>query len=260
MSELRVRMDPLNPGHFFACCGLLELVTVDHAGALSRFVLNESQPRVAEFVIETGEGHGIELAEVLARLRAAALSYPGEEIEPAVRPVSIPYNGIALILDWWLNEFRDDTENLKCWAGQVTTKKVVSELLPLLSDADPDGDLFASSNMTKAKFGVDPRSAWNALDCGFSPNEHGHDSATYPAVEILAAIGLQGFRPQAERRDAVRYCLWQTPLPAAVARLAFCQPWTGLPHRPYSFSIKKRGQSYKYFTFAVELGKEHRAV
>jgi CRISPR-associated protein Csx14 len=254
VSELRIRMDPLNPGQFFACCGLLELVTLDQVGALSRFVLDAFRPRVAEFVIETN--HCISLTEVLTTLREAHADYPDEKIEPAVRPVSIPYRGTSLILDWWLNEFRDDTENLKCWAGQVTTKNLVSGLLPLLDYAATGGDLFDRSSMTKAKFGVDPRSAWNALDFGFSPDRHGRDSATFPAVEILAAIGLQGFRPQAERREGVRYCLWQTPLPAAVARLAFCQPWAGLPHRRYSFSIRKRGQSYKYFTFAVDLGKE----
>jgi CRISPR-associated protein Csx14 len=249
-------MNPLNPGQFFACCGLLELVTLDNVGALSRFVLDAFRPRAAEFIIETQHNHCISLTEVLTRLKEAHADYPDENIEPAVRPVSIPYSGTSLILDWWLNEFRDGTKNLKCWAGQVTTKNLVSELLTLLDYADTAGDLFDCSSMAKAKFGVDPRSAWNALDVGFSPNEHGRDSATFPAVEILAAIGLQGFRPKAERRDGVCYCLWQTPLPAAVARLAFSQPWAGLPHRRYSFAIRKRGQSYKYFTFAVDLGKE----
>lgn len=259
MNELRVRLDPLNPGQFFACCGLLELVNLDHHGALSRFVLHQSQPRVADFMIG-GQDHCMGLADVLARLRIAEPEFPDQQIEPAIRPVSIPFNGTTLVLDWWLNEFRDGTVNLKCWAGQVTTNKLFSELLRSLDDTSSDADLFERLRMTKDKFGVDPRSAWNALDFGFSPNEHGRDSATFPAVEILAAIGLQSFRPQAERRQGVRYCLWQTPLPAAVARLAFRQPWTGLPHRQYSFSIKKRGQSYKYFTFAQDLGKESTSV
>ena len=255
MSELRVRMDPLNPGQFFACCGLLELVNLDHPGVLSRFVLDESRPRAAEFIVETGQDHCIDLADVLVSLRKADPEYPDQEIEPPIRPISIPYNGTTLVLDWWLNQFRDDTENLKCWAGNVTTKKLASELLSLLDNAIADRDLFECCCMTKSKFGVDPRSAWNALDCGFSPDAHKHDSATFPAVEILAAIGLQGFRPQAERREGVLYCLWETALPTTVVRLAFRAPWTGLPHRRYSFSIRPRA-SYKYFTFAVDLGKE----
>jgi CRISPR-associated protein Csb3 len=110
--------------------------------------------------------------------------------------------------------------------------------------------------MTKTKFGVDPRSAWNTRDLGFSPNEQGRDSATFPTVEILAAIGLQGFRPNSDRRIGVQYSLWKTPLPASVARLAFREPWDGLPHSKYQFSIAKRGQSYKYFTFAVNSNEE----
>ena len=255
MSELRVRMDPFNPGHFFACCGLLELMTLEQPGTLSSFVLDPSRPRVAEFVLESG-GDATNLKNVVTCLKRAQPDYPDEPIDAAVRPVVIPYNGTALVLDWWLDEFRDDTGNLKCWAGQVTTRNLFSELLPLMDEDSSGEDLFERPQMTKAKFGVDPRSAWNALDFGFSPNEHGRDSATFPAVEILAAIGLQGFRPNVERRSGVLYCLWRIPLPATVARLAFRAPWDGLPRYEYAFSIAKRGQSYKYFTFAVDSRKE----
>ena len=122
----------------------------------------------------------------------------------------------------------------------------------MLDEGSQGTDLFNLPRMTKAKFGVDPRSAWKALDFGYSPNEHDTDAATFPAVEVLAAIGLQGFRPQAGRRERVSYALWQEPLPATVARMAFRAPWFGLRYREFEFSIAKRGQSYKYFTFAKE--------
>jgi CRISPR-associated protein Csx14 len=244
-------MDPLNPGQFFACCGLLELADLEQPGALSSFVLDASRPRAACFTLETAAG----LRSVLERLKTAQAEYEEHPKEP-VRPAVIPYNGERIVLDWWLDEFRHDTVNLKCWAGQVTTKNLFSELLPLLDVSCSGDEVFERPAMTKAKFGVDPRSAWNALDFGFSPNEHGRDAATFPAVEILAAIGLQGFRPNADRRAGVFYGLWRTHLPAAVARMAFRSPWDGLPHRGYRFSIERRGQSYKYFTFAADSGKE----
>lgn len=256
MGELGIRMDPLNPGHFFACCGVFELIGMEQPAALAWFVVDPHRPRLAECVIET-PGTSPNLSPVLRRLKTAKPAFPDTGIEPAIRPAEIPYNNTVLVLDWWLNKFRDDTENLKCWAGQVTTKNLFSELLPLLEDESLASDLFERPRMTKAKFGVDPRSAWNALDFGFSPNEHGRDSATFPAVEIMAAIGLQGFRPNADRRDGVRYCLWRTPLPPSVARLAFRAPWDGLPRCEREFSIAKRGQSYKYFTFAVDTDREN---
>jgi CRISPR-associated protein Csb3 len=104
--------------------------------------------------------------------------------------------------------------------------------------------------MMKTRFGIDPRSAWNALDMGYSPNEHSQDTATFPVVELLGAIGLQGFRPDAGRRESVRYHLWRIWLPRVPARKAAIFPWPGLAAASYEFSIAKRGQSYKFFTFA----------
>jgi CRISPR-associated protein Csx14 len=247
VSELQVALDPLNPGQFFACCGLFEMIALEEPHALARFELDASRPRTAQFCVSTG----VDLKSVLARLRVANAEFP-DTGDAAIRPATISHNGTRLELDWWLDPFREKSGNLKCWAGQVTTSNLFSELLPMLDEASHGADLFNRPRMAKAKFGVDPRSAWNALDFGFSPNEHGADAATFPAVEVLAAIGLQGFRPKADRRDGVRYALWLEPLPAAVARMAFRAPWPGLPRREFEFSIAKRRQSYKYFTFAKE--------
>lgn len=252
MSELRVRMDPLNPGQFFACCGLLTLIDLHEPEAPARFELDPAGPRVAEFVVECS----VPLAEVLSRLKTAQPGFPDDGIEAAIRPAAIPYDGRWIALDWWLDEFGDKTLSLKCWAGQVTTRNLFSDLLPMIDESSSGANLFERARMSKSKFGVDPRSAWNALDFGFSPNEHAADAATFPAVEILAAIGLQEFRPDAVRRDRVPYSLWREWLPVVVARQAFRAPWAGLPHRKFVFSIAMRGQSYKYFTFAVDSGKE----
>src|ERR1019366_5799654 len=52
VSELRVPMDPLNPGQFFACCGLFELMAKAAPRACAHFVADEARPRRAEFVVE----------------------------------------------------------------------------------------------------------------------------------------------------------------------------------------------------------------
>ena len=253
MSELRVPMDPLNPGQFFACCGLFELMAKAAPEACAYFVADEARPRRAEFVV-AGEGLP-QLEAVLGALRDATLELI-EDGEESVWPVRLGIAGEPMLLDWWLNAFREKPSNLKCWAGQVTTQKLFDDLLGLIEPDAGAERLMTAAKMSKSKFGVDPRSAWNALDFGFSPDIQKKDAATYPAVEVLAAVGLQGFRPKAERREGVGFHLWATPLPLVVARMGAVAAWDGLPRFAYEFSISKRGQSYKYFALAKFIERE----
>jgi CRISPR-associated protein Csx14 len=239
-------MDPLNPGQFFACCGLFELMAKATPGACAHFVVDDASPRRAEFVLE-GEGLPA-LATLLRALREADFEMI-EESEKSVWPVRLTVGGNVSVLDWWLDPFRVGPSNLKCWAGQVTTQKLFADLLPLIQSESGPNELMIAAAMSKSKFGVDPRSAWNALDFGFSPDKQGKDAATYPAVEALAAVGLQGFRPNVVRREGA-FHLWTIPLPLAVARMGAVAPWDGLPRLDYQFSVAKRGQSYKYFALA----------
>jgi CRISPR-associated protein Csx14 len=110
--------------------------------------------------------------------------------------------------------------------------------------------LFEHSAYTKSRFGVDARSAWEAIDAGYSPNDLQQAAVTFPWVEVLAVAGLQGFRPM-EGRDLghrrARYAVWLTPLPLVTARAACSAPWAGLPSRVFQFEIAGRGQGYKTF-------------
>ncbi|HEX4773718.1 MAG TPA: hypothetical protein VH351_22995 [Bryobacteraceae bacterium] len=248
MSELKIRLDPLNPGQVYACCGLAELAACHNPGVLSRFESTPGRPRLSSFYL-----HGVPatfLADTLSELRNQAKSLTFDNnVEPGVSPVTVSFADRRLTFDWWLDQFRDKAVPLKCWAGQVTTRKLFEELLGLLDNSSTGSDLFEKSQLTKSKFGVDPRAAWNARDYGYSPNEHGKDSATFIAVEVLAAIGLQTFRPEVKKRIA-HYCLWHCDLPLCLARTASVSPWDGLLHRKLQFSIASRGQSYKYFKFS----------
>jgi len=249
MRELRFGIDPCNPGQFYACCGLFEL---SGEGTMAHFVCDEARPRAAEFIVS---GAGIaDAQEFLRRLRE--IEFAAMEVaEASIDPIKAKVGDWEDELDWWLDEFREKATGLKCWAGQVTTRKLFEELSALIDPETAAGDPMKFPGMTKSKFGADPRSAWNALDFGYSPNVHNQDAVTYPAVEILAAIGLQGFRPNAQQRAAVEYSLWTAPLPLAVARTAATAPWDGLPHYRYTFAIEKRG-SYKFFTFGRFEGRK----
>ena len=245
MAELRIPLDPLNPGQFFACCGLFELAT-NNGEARAYFEADEATPRRAHFIVHESAN----IRDVLQAVRDANPTPLADRGEDSTRPILLTINGKEVVLDWWLDFFGEGTTSLKCWAGQVTTRKLFDDLPPLI---DPDCEpcrLMTAAAMTKSKLGIDPRSAWNALDFGFSPDAHNKDAATYPAVEVLGAIGLQGFRPYPDRRDNIAYHLWAAPLPLTVARLAAVDAWEGLPRCSYEFSIAKRGQSYKYFKLA----------
>lgn len=241
-----VRLDALNPGQYFACCGLLDLLSRRTPRVRGHFQLRADAPRSGEFILE-GAGEE-EVRQLLLEIRGGIYA-PAEHAEEAIAPIQARIGTDELELDWWLDVFREAATSLKCWGGQVTSGRLFPELASLIEPDLPAQSLFQFSAFTKSKFGVDPRSAWNALDFGYSPNEHSQDAATYPMVELLAAFGLQGFRPVVETRT-VTYCAWANPLPASVARLAAFSPWEGLALSAFSFDIAKRGQGYKYFTFA----------
>ena len=254
-ANLRVRLDPLNPGQFFACCGLFELLSMEEPGLLSCFALDPQKPRKAYFCIHSASGPE-RLGRVLGQLRHATATFPNENVELPIRPAVIAFGKRRLDIDWWLDEFLKDTTNIKCWAGNVKTRGLLADLLPRLDVGSTCDDLFERPASTNKLFGVDPRSAWNTLDLGFSPDAHEVLSTVFPAVEVLAAVGLQYFRPDSRNRAKVPYSLWNEPLPASIARLAFLAPWDGLQCTNLLFEICKRGQSYKYFSFARRAEKE----
>lgn len=260
MAELRVPIDPMNPGQFFACCGLLSLAYRTHGQVTSRFVRGAS-PRRAEFLIED---FPVPLPDLLRSLRDASVERHRESGEPednpeeSVWPLAVTIAGDEICLDWWLDEFRQKAVSLKCWAGQVRSLGLLQGLLQLIDPAWTAEELFTARRMTKLKFGVDPRSAWNALDFGYSPNEHNRDAATFPAVEVLAAFGLQWYRPVLEQRK-FGYFLWLESLPALVSRLAAVAAWEGLEADGYRSSIEKRG-SYKFFALAQAGARSQRAM
>lgn len=251
MPELRISLDPCNPGQFYACCGLTELFDMAGAHVLSRFQVDHRRPRFAEFVLTSNSE--LDLNCIVKSIREAGfVTLPRKSADKppqrdSIAPASVLIFNKNVDLDWWLDHFHERARSLKCWAGQVTTHKLLSELPKLLP---PTNISFDADGFTSTRFGIDPRSAWMARNLGYSPNEQGQESRTYPVVEMLAAFGLQGFRPRGDRKNGFRYALWLTPLPSKIARTASAQPWDGLQASQYKFELGERG-SYKFFCFAT---------
>ena len=246
MPEHQLALDPRNPGQFFACCGLFELSELVVPGGEAWFADGGRQ-----FVLSTD-------APVPPR-EIALLPEPdleGKPYDAALEPLELSVGGRALTLNWWLNETLTDKSRLKTWGGRQTPRRVLGELLRLLDFSTPLDGLLNSAAYTKSRFGVDARSAWEAIDAGYSPTDEDQKAMTFPWVEVLAVVGLQGFRPAAERRlHYRRYAAWLTPLTVTAARAAAAAAWPGLPARSFAFEIAIRGQGYKTFLFAE--GADH---
>jgi CRISPR-associated protein Csb3 len=246
-NSLEINFDPMNPGQYYACCGLIELFELHGVRTVSRFVCKADRPRLASFLLEANGS--LDLTDLLTLLKSAKYQTL-EGNETAILPIRVAFSsGISFELDWWLDPFRLQANSLKFWGGQVTSAQLFSKLPKMLPETADTVQLFRYVCATSTRIGVDPRSAWNALDFGSSPNEQGIEAATFPVVEVIAAFGLQGFRPVVENRDRVLYSLWTQPLTRVPARVTAA---SGLGARCLTArcAIDKRGQGYKYFTFA----------
>lgn len=244
MHEYRIPLDPTNPGQFFACCGLFELAELAAPGGLAAF-----EAAGAAFVLRT---------ESALPPPSLALAPPGsldgKPYDRKLEPLELEADGHCLVLNWWLTDALTKKSALKMHGARQETRAMFQELLGLLDYDVPVEVLFHACKYTTTRFGLDFRAAWDAQDLGYSPNDlqgRAKAAATFPWIEVLAVIGLQGFRP-AERatRSRYRYSTWQQPLSLAPARAACAAPWTGLQSDQFEFQLGRRGQGFKTFLSA----------
>lgn len=93
-------------------------------------------------------------------------------------------------------------------------------------------------------FNFDPRGGWTAIDAGYSPNEHSdHRIVASPAVEVLAAIGLEHARPDEFERRCVRYGVWSGMLPPSMARPILGAQRISVSIRTFCFILNLSGKN-----------------
>src|SRR5689334_16166662 len=106
---MSVRIDALNPGHFFASCGLLEVAHRLWPGSMGHFSgdafhLQASHEDPAAAIAERLAQSGVDLASDASAYNAH------------MQPITL--TGLSeLRLDWWTRE-----RAMKTWAGQQKTK------------------------------------------------------------------------------------------------------------------------------------------
>jgi CRISPR-associated protein Csb3 len=247
-ANIRIAVDPTNPGQFFACCGLLELADRFWNGAEGwfepgEFCLNAtsvSEPTAPAAGQSIRGAHAANAPDPLATLIAAIRHAPFEKDDPndplygeeTVAPLKLK-GDFNLRLDWW-NDSRASGDTFKTWAGRQEVVRIARSMHAAL---DPElhrtktllrhAALLVDVNdarKTAAPFYFDSRAASQAgnIDVGFSTDAQGMSVPVFAAVEFLCLVGLQRCRPQesGEGRDRVySYFTWprDSPLSPAVA-------------------------------------------
>jgi CRISPR-associated protein Csx14 len=249
---IRLAVDPTNPGQFFACCGLLELADRLWPGAEGWFTADDffvscdgSLPTILAVLVMDPPEEVLRVSDTL-------------DVKPLIAPLRFSFDGgatTALTLDAWMTikvvkgqVITAANPPWNFWSGQQTSRRIWTALRLALAEQLMDFDpatartLFNQRVLLSGRFGFDPGAAWNALDVGFSPNEQKIDVASSAAVELLAAVGLQRFRPQvADDRATFEYATWEQPLAPAVAAAAASGTTSVSPAVRYRGRVVSRG-------------------
>jgi hypothetical protein len=251
-SAIRVRVDPTNPGQFFACCGLLELADRLWGGAEGWFKdgaflvhpldAGGSFPRTLNYLLDATAG---------ASLRQVDFD------DDYSSPVAIP-DPFGLRLDWWKDD-RAGGSRLKVWAGSMRSVRIACAMQNVLRRPELQNEALLDYGMVVCDplepdkkvepFYFDARrgSSAQAIDIGFSPDSLQMTTVAYPAVEFLCLVALQRFRPMPTDKPRVfDYYIWAVPLDAHIAPSAVCGLLTQVDLRGFRFENAFRTDQKKH--------------
>lgn len=223
MAEAAIPVDLFNPGQVFACLGLVEAAEMllgdaegafdwrDQAETIFRLRANGDANPVAEALRFLAEAELSALAPAGSSLDTAKWSvhtqspdcadffpFPKPE-SSATLPLVLRRDDKSIVVDYWGDATRRD--NVKFWAGSggypgVGLARDAQALLPRAPD-NIASNPFGYQAVQTSSFRFDWRRDYVPLDSGFSPNDHASIVMTgYPAVELLAAIGMSNARPE----------------------------------------------------------------
>ena len=211
--QIKIDVDPTNPGQFFACCGLLEL-----ADRLTGKAQGWFENDKGEFVINAE----IDLETLTQKIVHAPLDACDKTDKASSLSLGEPFH---IRINWWKVRERG-VDGLKTWAGPMNVFRIaqaMQESIPQkskLAEIFDFGKVVRDPNDPKKKQKVEPfyfdaRRGPNAhpRDVGFSPNDLGMKTIACPAVEFLCLVGLQRARPvPLQQSRHYRYHAWGKPL------------------------------------------------
>jgi CRISPR-associated endonuclease/helicase Cas3 len=278
--SISINVDTANPGQFFACCGLLEIADRFWPGAKGWFekrqfhmtcdgTLSMALDSLADCQITNTmtECEKARLKEISDWSGADRKKAPGVEAEykalgKLVReaPIVLP-NPIGLIIDWFTDDVAGGAR-FKTWAGQQSVLTIATSMNEALKDTAwrNAGCLSFSARRCGLPFNFDSDlgGQGGAIDTGFSFDPLAGNALTRiettarPALELLAFIGLQRFRPrEVNGQNRFVYSAWDRPLPIEVAMPAACGVLPTAGADRFEFRLLYRTKYLKSFLPAI---------
>jgi len=266
-AEIEVAVDLTNPGQYFACCGLLELAHRMWPGAEGWFEGGVFHVRAAGGGEELWKAlRDCEIANTMTgaqKRRRQELGEMGQrawKADPALEEEKKALDALwrkapvrlgepfGFRVDWFLDD-RSGGAALKTWAGKQAAVDTVETLRALLPEA-ATLDAPALTDRVPFYFDSNVGGVGDDIDVGFSfdplKDSAGLRVAMQPAIELLAFVGLQRFRPV--RMDKVwEYSVWQAASSAELAALICCGVVQRRAERRFRFGLVARTDYTKSF-------------
>jgi len=276
---ITIKVDLTNSGQFFACCALLELASRLDEQAQGWFEDRNFHLRsnfsfgallaafrrttVANTMSAAQNARLKELSAMSKKEREQAHVEDDKKVLDACRreePI-VFQSSFELRIDWFRDEYSGGSR-FKTWAGQQSVLDIATAMHAGLSHVDEadSSTLWTSARIDGLPFNFDSDlgAQGSALDIGFSFDPLAASAMTRikgtckPALEILAFIGLQRFRPRAiPRQNRYVYTAWRQPLPPSVAAAATCQAIDLGDSPRYEFRLLYRTKYLKSFLPAI---------
>jgi CRISPR-associated protein Csb3 len=272
---ISVSVDLMNPGQFFACCGLLELASQASERAEAWFadgqfliasnlsladLIDRLQHSVVNNTMAQAEHARLDELTMLTKKQRELISGADEEkkaLESRRRELPIVLTGgISMLVDWFTDDLAGGSR-FKTWAGQQSVLDIARAMHKDVASAriaDESALWYSARDIgLPFYFDSDLGGLGSALDVGFSFNQLREAETTRieetsrPALELLAFIGLQRFRPcEIARKNRFTYGVWRSPLPASIAAAA-CQAVAFAGRQVYEFRLLYRTKYLKSF-------------
>ena len=278
--SIRINADPTNPGQFFACCGLLELANrlwpgaegwfeeqefcIACEGSLSNVLDALADCRMTNTMTEAQHARFKEITGMSVKVRK---SIPGVEdeckaLDKLLREANIVFGDpLHITLDWFADDYAGGSR-FKTWAGRQSVLDIATSLKEALKGPTWRNEECLKFTVRECglpfNFDSDLGAQGGAIDVGFSFDPLAGSALTRiesrarPALELLAFIGLQRFRPEEIKgKNRFLYTAWNRPLPIGVAAPAACGVMPIVGARRYEFRLLYRTKYLKSFLPAI---------
>jgi CRISPR-associated protein Csb3 len=281
MSEpIRINVDLTNPGQFIACCGLFELADRLSTGAEALFEKDKfciasdvTLSQVLDSLVGCSltntmtEAQHLRFKQITAMKVKERKSMSGvedeeKELGALLREAPIvlkdPFN---VTLDWFADTYAGGSR-FKTWAGRQSVLDIASSMKDALKSTAWRNEACLTYSVKECglpfNFDSDLGGQGGAIDVGFSFDPLASsaltriESSARPALELLAFIGLQRFRPlEIKGENRFLYTAWNRPLPIQVATPAACGAMPVVSASRYEFKLLYRTKYLKSFLPAI---------